>query len=70
MDGFDVRRYAQANATFAGFEVEGRADHRRVDSGERLDLGRLLRHGVTPELDISGNDNLPLIPPNRVGCVP
>ena len=65
MDGFDVRRYAQADATFAGFEVEGRA---RVAEwgGGRLEIGAFF-DTVSPELDVSGNDNLPLIPPNRVG---
>ncbi len=64
-EGFDVRRYAQADATFAGFEVEGRVTIAEWGVG-RLDLGAFF-DTVSPELDISGNDNLPLIPPDRVG---
>ena len=64
-EGFDVRRYSQADATFAGFEVEGRLTVADWGAG-RLDLG-VFYDMVTPELDISGNDNLPLIPPDRVG---
>ena len=64
-DGFDVRRYAQADANFAGFEVEGRVIVAEWGAG-RLDLGAFFDM-VSPELDISGNDNLPLMPPDRVG---
>ena len=64
-DGFDVRRYSQANATFAGFEVEGRATVAEWGAG-RLEVGAFF-DTVSPELDVSGNDNLPLIPPNRIG---
>ena len=64
-DGFDVRRYAQADATFAGFEVEGRVTVAELAVGT-LDVGAFFDM-VSPELDVSGNDNLPLIPPNRVG---
>ncbi len=64
-DGFDVRRYAQADATFAGFEVEGRTTVAEWGAG-RLEVGAFFDM-VSPELDVSGNDNLPLIPPNRVG---
>ena len=63
--GFDVRRYAQADATFAGFEVEGRTTIAEWGAG-RLEVGAFFDM-VSPELDVSGNDNLPLIPPNRVG---
>ncbi|MDE0421273.1 MAG: TonB-dependent receptor [Gammaproteobacteria bacterium] len=64
-DGFEVRRYAQADATFAGFEVEGRATVAEWGAG-RLEIGAFFDM-VSPKLDVSGNDNLPLIPPNRVG---
>ena len=64
-DGFDVRRYSQADATFAGFEVEGRVTVAEWGAG-RLDLGAFFDM-VSPELDVSGNDHLPLIPPDRVG---
>ncbi len=64
-DGFDVRRYAQADATFTGFEVEGRVTVAEWSAGS-LDLGAFF-DTVSPKLDVPGNDNLPLIPPNRVG---
>ena len=64
-DGFDVRRYAQADATFAGFEVEGRVTVAEWDAG-RLEVGAFF-DTVSPEIDVSGNDHLPLIPPDRVG---
>ena len=63
--GFDVRRYSQADATFAGFEVEGRVTVAEWGVG-RLEVGAFF-DTVSPELDVSGNDNLPLIPPNRIG---
>ena len=63
--GFDVRRYAQADATFPGFEVEGRVAVAEWAAGT-LDLGAFFDM-VSPEIDVSGNDNLPLIPPDRVG---
>ena len=63
--GFDVRRYAQADATFSGFEVEGRLTVAEWGLG-RLDLG-IFYDRVSPSLDISANDNLPLMPPDRVG---
>ena len=64
-DGFDVRRYAQADATFAGFEVEGRVTVAEWGAGT-LDLGAFFDM-VSPKIDVPGNDNLPLIPPDRVG---
>ena len=64
-DGFDVRRYSQADATFAGFEVEGRVTVAEWDAG-RLEVGAFF-DTVSPEIDVVGNDNLPLIPPNRIG---
>jgi len=64
-DGFDVRRYSQANATFTGFEVEGRVTVAEWGAG-RLEVGAFFDM-VSPKLDVSGNDNLPLIPPDRLG---
>ena len=64
-DGFVVRRYAQADATFPGFEVEGRLTVAEWGA-RRLELGTFFDM-VSPQLDVSGNDNLPLIPPDRVG---
>ena len=63
--GFDVRRYAQAAATFPGFEVEGRVAVAEWVAGT-LDLGAFFDM-VSPEIDVSGDDNLPLIPADRVG---
>ena len=64
-DGLDVRQFSQADATFVGFEVEGRVTVAEWGAG-RLELGAFFDM-VSPELDVSGNDNLPLIPPDRVG---
>ncbi len=64
-DGFDVRRYSQANAAFPGFEVEGQVTVAEWGAG-RLEIGAFF-DTVSPKLDISGNDNLPLIPPSRTG---
>ena len=64
-EGFDVRRYSQADATFPGFEVEGRVTIAEWAAGT-LDVGAFL-DTVSPEIDVSGNDNVPLIPPNRTG---
>ena len=65
-DGFDVRRYSQANATFPGLEVEGHVTVAEWGAG-RLEIGAFF-DTVSPKLDISGNDNLPLIPPSRIGA--
>ena len=65
IDGFAVRRYSQANATFPGFEVEGSVTV--AEWGERrLELGAFF-DTVSPSLDVPANDNLPLIPPDRIG---
>ncbi len=64
-EGFDVRRYSQADATFTGFEVEGRVTVAEWGVGT-LDVGAFYDL-VSPEIDVSGNDNLPLMPPSRVG---
>ena len=64
-EGFHVRRYSQADATFPGFEVEGRVTIADWAAGT-LDLGGFFDM-VSPEIDVSGNDNLPLIPPDRTG---
>ena len=64
-EGFNVRRYSQADAIFAGFEVEGRVTLAEWTAGT-LDLAAFY-DTVSPEIDVSGNDNLPLIPPDRAG---
>ncbi|MCY4094878.1 MAG: TonB-dependent receptor [Gammaproteobacteria bacterium] len=62
---FEVYLYSQADATFPGFEVEGRVTV--AEWGDRrLELGAFF-DTVSPTLDISGNDNVPLIPPDRIG---
>ena len=65
MEGLDVRQFSQADATFVGFEVDGRITVVEWDAG-LLELGAFF-DTVSPELDVSGNDNLPLIPPDRFG---
>ena len=60
-----MRRYAQADATFAGFDVKGRVTVAEWVAGT-LDLGAFFDM-LSPEIDVSGNDNLPLFPPDRVG---
>lgn len=65
IDGFEVHRYSQADATFPGFEVEGRVTVAEWGS-RRLELGAFF-DTVSPSLDVTGNDNLPLIPPDRIG---
>ena len=64
-EGFSVRRYSQADATFAGFEVEGRVTVAEWGAGH-LDIGAFFDM-VSAELNVSHNDNLPLIPPERIG---
>ena len=64
-EGFDVRRYSQDDATFTGFEVEGHVTVAEWGIGT-LDLGAFYDI-VSPQIDVSGNDNLPLMPPSRVG---
>ena len=65
MHEFDVRRYSQADATFTGFEIEGSVTVAEWSAGS-LQIGAFF-DTVSPNLDVSGNDNLPLIPPNRTG---
>ena len=64
-EGSAVRRYRQADATYPGFEVEGRVTIAEGAVGT-LDLGAFFDM-VSPQIDVSGNGNLPLIPPDRVG---
>ena len=64
-EGFDVRRYSQADATFTGFEVEGRVTVAEWGAGT-LEAGAFYDL-VSPQIDVSGNDHLPLMPPSRVG---
>ena len=64
-EGLTVRQFRQADATFAGLDLEASVE---VSSwpGGRLEL-----HGmfdtVSASVDVQGNDSLPRIPPARVG---
>ena len=64
-DGFDVYQYSQSDATFPGFEIEGSVTVAEWAEGQ-LELGAFF-DTVSPSIDVSGNDNLPLIPPDRLG---
>ena len=64
-EGFDLRRYSQSDATFPGLEVEGRVTVAKWAEGT-LDVGAFFDM-VAPSIDVTGNDNLPLIPPDRIG---
>ncbi|MXX29470.1 MAG: TonB-dependent receptor [Gammaproteobacteria bacterium] len=64
--GLPVRQTVQNDATFTGFEVEGSVVA-MVWTGGQLALSAFA-DTVSAELDVSGNDNLPRIPPSRVGA--
>ena len=65
MDGLLVRRFAQADATFTGLDLE--ASVTVAEWGDsHLELTGFFDM-VSAELDVSGNDNLPRIPPARAG---
>ena len=63
--GLAVLLFSQADATFTGLDLEGTATvadwgHGHLNVSAFYDT-------VSAELDISGNDNLPRIPPHRAG---
>ena len=60
-----VRQTVQGDATFTGFEVEGSVVA-MVWNGGQFALSAFA-DTVSAELDVSGNDNLPRIPPSRAG---
>ena len=64
--GLPVRRFAQDDATFTGFELEGSVVA-MVWNGGQFALSAFA-DSVSAELDTSGNDNLPRIPPSRLGA--
>lgn len=65
MEELNVRRFAQADATFTGLDLE--ASVTVLERGDtRLNVTGFF-DTVSAELDVSGNDNLPLIPPRRAG---
>lgn len=65
MDGLGVRRFSQADATFAGLDLE--VSLIVANWGDATLEVRGLFDTVSAELDVSGNDNLPLLPPDRIG---
>ncbi len=65
MDELIVRRFMQAGATFTGLDLE--ASLTVMEWGDaQLDVTGFF-DTVSADLDISGNDNLPHIPPRRAG---
>ena len=65
MEELMVRRFAQADATFTGLDLE--ASVTVAEWGDsQLELTGFFDM-VSAELDLSGNDNLPRIPPSRAG---
>ena len=64
-DGLIVRRFAQADATFTGLDLE--ASVTVAEWGDsQLELTGFFDM-VSAELDVSGNEYLPRIPPSRAG---
>lgn len=64
-DGLRELVYEQDDATFAGIDFKAELGLGRIGQG---DLGMsLLFDIVQAELDVTGNDNLPRIPANRLG---
>jgi len=63
--GLDVRELSQADATFTGVDLEAAATVAVWESGS-LEVSAFYDI-VSAELDVSGNDNLPRIPPQRAG---
>ncbi|MDE0451712.1 MAG: TonB-dependent receptor [Gammaproteobacteria bacterium] len=65
MEGLAVRQFNQANATFSGLDLEASVEVAAWDGGQ-LELSGLF-DTVSAKVDVPGNDNLPRIPPARVG---
>ncbi len=65
MEGLAVRQFNQADATFAGLDLEASVEVVTWDGGQ-LELSGLF-DTVSAKVDVQGNDNLPRIPPARVG---
>ena len=65
MEGLAVRHFNQADATFAGLDVEA-AFTIAVANWGRLEISGQF-DTVSAQIDVDGNDNLPRIPPDRVG---
>ena len=65
IDHLDVRQFSQAGATFTGLDLEASATVAIWPAGQ-LEISGFF-DTVAAELDVSGNDNPPLIPPERLG---
>ena len=65
MEGLVVRQFNQEAATFTGLDLEASVAVACWNGGQ-LDLHGLF-DTVSAKVDVSGNDNLPRIPPARVG---
>lgn len=65
-DGLPVRVWSQDDADFWGIELEGRV--RLVVDGPVAVDARFMYDRVRAEVDVSGNDRLPRMPPDRVGA--
>lgn len=65
MEGLAVREFNQADATFTGLDLEGSVVVARWDDGQ-LEISGMF-DTVSATVDVSGNDNLPRIPPARAG---
>ncbi len=64
-DGLPVFQFQQNDARFTGIDAEISASVAQWDAGSLLIRG--MADYVNAELDVSGNDNLPRIPPLRYG---
>ncbi len=65
LDDLVVRRFSQADAHFAGVDLEATVTMANWEGGQLEVSGFFDTVSVT--LDITGNDNLPNIPPRRAG---
>ena len=64
-DGLPVRRYGQADAQLRGIDLAGSLTLAEFDGGSAALT--FLADTVALTIDVSGNDNVPLVPPARVG---
>ncbi len=64
-DGLPVRRYGQADAQLRGIDLAGSVTVAEFDGGSAALT--FLADTVALTIDVSGNDNVPLVPPARVG---
>ena len=65
IEGLVVRQFNQADATFTGLDLEASVAVACWDGGQLEFTG--LFDTVSAKVDVAGNDNLPRIPPARVG---